>query len=61
MRVIRKIHKTLFDHTKKTYKFNISQFDVKMSDNTDDIIKKIDILAHVVANPHEWYVLKPKK
>lgn len=58
MNVIRRIHRTVYNHTKNSYNFNISFFDIKKTDNSEDILKKIDILSHVIAHPEEWYILK---
>ena len=60
MNMINKIHRILYNHTKKIYSFNISYFDIKPSDKTEDILKKIEAMSHVVAHPDEWFILKKK-
>ena len=60
MQLIRNIHRTIYNHTKKTYKFDISKFDIKNTDNDNQILKKIQALVHVEVHPHEWMILKVK-
>ena len=61
MQILRKIHKTLYNHTNTMYRFNISKFDIKITDNNNDILNKIDILSHVLVNPEHYMILKSKK
>jgi hypothetical protein len=60
MQILRKIHKTLYNYTNTMYRFNISKFDIKITDNNNDILNKIDILSFVLVNPDHYMILKSK-
>lgn len=60
MHIIRNIHRTIYNHTRKTYSFDISKFDIKNTDNDNQILQKIQALVHVEVHPQEWMILKVK-
>jgi len=61
MQLIRNIHRTIFTHMQQMYKFDISRFDIKSIDNSNDILKKIEALVHVSVYPDEYMILKRKE
>lgn len=61
MQLLHKIHTTLYKYMNTMYRFNISRFDIKITDNNTDILKKIDLLSFVLVNPDHYMILKEKK
>ena len=55
------IHRNLFTVIKNNYKHqNLNHLTISKKDNTNEIIKKIDILSLVISNPQEYSILKYK-
>ena len=55
------IHRNLFTVIKNNYKKqNLNHLTISKKDDTNEIIKKIDILSLVISNPQEYSILKYK-